>query len=284
MFRKTVVKWLNLVVSARIRLRSFRVPIWGGMEVPGVTDTWHVELFARLLNLREGAFVDVGMNLGQTLLRVRAIDQTRPYVGFEPNPKCVAYLERLVDENCFSNTTVVPSGLSDTSGLRKLYFPPDDSAHEAATVIKDLRRHSTGYPSRVISVCVFDEVAEEVETGTVAFVKIDVEGHELEALSGMKRMIARDRPLLLVEVLPRVGGTSPSDTIERSTRILRLLGELSYGIRRVVPDDSLGTSICLEAFTEFKGLPFKPSESYDYLLIPDESLDVVVDLFNRRAG
>lgn len=62
----------------------------------------------------------------------------------------------------------------------------------------------------------------------VSLIKIDVEGHELEAVQGMQRLLARDRPLLVVEgrspevasVLAKFGYTF-EDTPRSPNRVYR---------------------------------------------------------------
>ena len=49
-------------------------------------------------------------------------------------------------------------------------------------------------------------------------VKIDIEGMEIEAIEGAKRLIAQFRPLLYVE----------NDRVENSERMLRLIDDLGY--------------------------------------------------------
>lgn len=251
---------------------EYRIPVWGGMETPGVPAPWHVGFYRRVLANRPGAFVDGGMNLGQTLLSVRAVDPDRPFIGFEPNPKCVAYLERLVEVNAIQGATVVPMGLSDQTGLRKLYFPPEDSANPAATLIENLRPQSAGYASRVIAVGSFDDVAPDLDAGPIGFIKIDVEGHELEALRGMARTVSRDRPIALVEVLPRVGGTTPEETARRRKLLGELLDAWGYVARQVEPVSASSAEVTIEPFGGFKGLPWDPAVSYDYLFIPREQV------------
>jgi FkbM family methyltransferase len=70
-----------------------------------------VDLQKGLMTARKGTFVDVGMNLGQTLLAAKAIDPARHYIGFEPNPHCFAYCEQLTQLNQLPNVSLVPIGL-----------------------------------------------------------------------------------------------------------------------------------------------------------------------------
>jgi len=158
--------------------------------------------FERLLKLRSGTFVDVGVNLGQTLLKVKVLDRDRRYVGFETNPRCCQYVEELIKVNGFPGCTIVPAGLADRNGLLTLYLRPNVSLDPMATIISDFAE--AGAPARRQAAAVFrgDDVAESVEAGEVAIIKIDTEGAELEVLRGLAGTIARHRPFIICEVLP----------------------------------------------------------------------------------
>jgi hypothetical protein len=57
-----------------------------------LSEPWMVDALRRLLFLRPGAaFVDVGVNIGQTLLKLKSLAPDIVYVGFEPNPFCALY-------------------------------------------------------------------------------------------------------------------------------------------------------------------------------------------------
>ena len=76
----------------------------------GATDSRaYPDCLGRLFALLPGAsVVDVGANLGQTLLKVKRLDRRARYVGFEPNPWCVVYMEELVRVNRLEHCSIVP--------------------------------------------------------------------------------------------------------------------------------------------------------------------------------
>jgi FkbM family methyltransferase len=78
------------------------------------------DLLRQLLPTREGLFIDVGVNLGQTLVKVKDIDPERSYLGFEPNPSCVAFTERMIPALGLRNCRTVPAGLSSETGIVEL--------------------------------------------------------------------------------------------------------------------------------------------------------------------
>jgi hypothetical protein len=69
---------------------------------------------------------------------------------------------------------------------------------------------------------------EEAMPGPVAFMKIDVEGHELSLLRGGRTLLAKDRPILQVEVEARHAGDAVADLATL------LLDELGYRASELV--------------------------------------------------
>lgn len=67
-----------------------------------------------------------------------------------------------------------------------------------------------------------DENGKPVQVG---FIKIDVEGFELEVLKGATKLIKRDRPILYVE----------DDRVGKSVDLRRYIGELGYSIEQHYP-------------------------------------------------
>ena len=60
-----------------------------------------IEVNAPILNYTDmliiyKGFIDVGVNVGQTLLKLKSISSEINYLGFEPNPNCVNYLKNLI--------------------------------------------------------------------------------------------------------------------------------------------------------------------------------------------
>src|SRR2546423_15720410 len=89
---KRLLRPFILVLPVRAYGARFKVPILrgvGGSHRHG-SEPWMVDALARLFALagRPG-LIDVGVNIGQTPLKLRSIDRDRRYVGFETNPFCI---------------------------------------------------------------------------------------------------------------------------------------------------------------------------------------------------
>ena len=145
-----------------------------------VSEPWMVELLVRLLPVRAGTFCDCGVNIGQTLISVKAVDPTRRYIGFEPNPGCVAYVEKLIAINRLSDILIVPVGLAEASGLRKLQLYHGTTVDSKASLVDNFRPGQSIEAIKLVPVMQFDDMNELLSLADLGLVKIDVEGGEAE--------------------------------------------------------------------------------------------------------
>jgi hypothetical protein len=80
-------------------------------------ENWMGQLLKLLLKLNNHAFLDIGVNIGQTLCQVKSLDWERTYFGFEPNPSCNMFVEELIRLNKFKNIKIFPVGLYTTDSI-----------------------------------------------------------------------------------------------------------------------------------------------------------------------
>lgn len=135
--------------------------------------------------------IDVGANRGIWTEMLRR--HSRAVLAFEPNPKLFRELSRRLGPGA----TALPYALSDTSGAAELRVPRRRRGYsnQGAT----LAHHSLGScPYGAISVAT--RQLDEIDIGDVGLIKIDVEGHELAVLRGAAGLIARCRPILVIEM------------------------------------------------------------------------------------
>jgi len=150
-----------------------------------------LKYLSNVINSCDGAAVDIGANQG---LYSYKLSKMFPKVyAFEVNSDLTKSMIK------YSNKiTVINKGLSDINGSTTLYIP----------VVKDLLL--TGWASFSKNNCPFAEkfIEKKVEIlpldsfglEKVLFIKIDVEGHEIEVLRGAFLTIERERPQILIEV------------------------------------------------------------------------------------
>src|SRR5450631_4373896 len=175
---------INSVAAIRINKKKFIIPLLGdqGYDNLDLSEPWMTELLLVLRPHLKGGFVDVGVNLGQTLLKVQAVVEDLNYVGFEPNPTCVNYVQELIRLNAFKNTVLLPVAIGGKTEMLRLNFFTEDKSDSSATLIENFKNNAGN--ERFIFVPVFEcsQVLSFLPRRPQVVLKIDVEGAEMEVL------------------------------------------------------------------------------------------------------
>jgi FkbM family methyltransferase len=262
----------NYIRGIRVKGRSFRVPIINNMGMANlqVAENWFTRMLQKI-NLPPGsAFVDVGVNVGQTLLTFRSVSGN-PYFGFEPNPSCVYYLQKLISENRFENTSIIPVGLFSESKVASFF---QKNSSDAAGTVEDKLRPGYYEKNEVsyVPVFAFDQLSID-SLNNVSLVKIDVEGAELGVLKGMSNLMMTQRPVVICEVLDYHSEDSRVQMQAKATELAKLVHSWNYRMSRI----TAGTNnVRIEPISEIQ-LKQWDTESWsrnDYLLVPAERTDI----------
>ncbi len=210
------------------------------------------------------------------------------YIGLEPNPYAVSYLTELAEVNAVRNCLILPIGLADEVRLLPLYRSRGSNVDSAATTIADLRPWGS-FNAAYVSLFPLDLIYQWLpeRLGNVGFIKIDVEGAELDVIRGMRSVIRRCRPLILCEVLFTDPAASMEITALRNSALMDCLHDLGYAVfqliksedaRRVVRADCI-QSFPLDLYSELN------KELCDYLFIPEDyRREVMAALFPASSG
>jgi len=89
-----------------------------------------------------------------------------------------------------------------------------------------------------VKILIFGNTQSEIVNGFLpkikhSFLKIDVEGAELEVIEGLKNWINDHRPIMIAEVLPTYTADN-TFRIERQNRIAVLVSEMNFVILRKI--------------------------------------------------
>jgi FkbM family methyltransferase len=112
----------------------------------------------------------------------------------EPNPRLARLLVKSVAANC----TVRQAAAGPTAGTAVLHIPRQGA--RSLDGLASLMGSSAAKADMVeVPVVALDSYADR----DIGFVKIDVEGFELEVLAGARQLILRQKPVILIEVEER---------------------------------------------------------------------------------
>lgn len=175
-------------------------PITSRLYWMGV-DGYEGQTLRVFLKLLDGCrcFIDAGANVGFFALVAAVENPERKVHAFEPVPRIRERLERNAAANAVSNVRADARALGKESGSATLYVPREPSPL-SASLREDFQ---PGNEPVVVSVTTLDAYAAEQRLPKIDLLKVDTEGTEPDVLIGGDETICRDRPPILVEVLPK---------------------------------------------------------------------------------
>lgn len=266
-----LLRFINIVIPINYAGKRFKIPIRGGDGIPllrlSLHEPWLLKVFDRIEVETDGSFIDIGVNLGQTLLKVQRYYPELSYIGFEPNPHCCAYVDRLMELNGFERVRIIPCAISNSSGVSQFVnkgrLGTRGALINSASSVKEMFDRTT----TVVSIA-GDEISESVLVNPIKIIKIDVEGSELYVVKGLLQTIRAHKPYIIVEILPPsyahgVATSEYEEAVDRAIELLAILHDLGYSGARIRRDGEL---VGIEQTNvDQQGLDL----SYDYLFWGD---------------
>ncbi len=180
--------------------------------------------------------LDVGANLG--LYTYWIAKRAGAVHAFEPNPTLASYLHRAR----LRGVVVHGAAASNTAGAATLRVP--EGLGEAHLVEGGLAGEGADLSVRTMTI-------DSLALSGVSFVKVDVEGHEAQALEGAHDTLRRNRPVVFIELEER----HAAGTVERTAAYF--LDELGYGTGAFMRWGSF------HPISEFDGPEMQPIEHGD---------------------
>jgi len=151
----------------------------------------------RLEKRHGGASIDAGAFIGTHAVYFAKFCGLKPVFAFEANPGTFPLLLHNIRINRLEDTVnPINRALGASRGYGRV-IPADNTNQGHSSVTFDSEKRSESVHVRSLD----DEVDALLgKSRSIALIKIDVEGAELEVLHGAKRTIRAHRPLLCIEV------------------------------------------------------------------------------------
>jgi len=166
----------------------------GGATLTPEQEFWRKQDFSGQVVYDVGAF--------QGLLTMYFARQARCVVSYEPNSRNHARLMENLRLNRFGNVRVRKVGVGAETGLATMVASPlmPGGASVEGNTVKGLRNSRQALVSEQIPIVSLDEDIREAGLPAPDFVKIDIEGGELAALTGARRTLAAYKARLFLEM------------------------------------------------------------------------------------
>lgn len=264
--RIQIIKYFNFHFRKTINGITVSIPFINGMGISNyvIESDWLDSLIKRFTKNGNSTFVDVGVNLGQTMIRVKTLRPEMKYMGFEPNASCASYTQQLIKINSFRDCTIQNYGLS--SAIQNLILEKTLMDDLRGSVVSSLR---PGYFKDREHVFAIDYDSFYINLRT-SFIKIDVEGAEVEVIMGMKQSIIKYQPLIVCEVLDSHDPSVYDFTQSRANELSSIISSMNFSIIHLVTSRQKHKIISFEKINqiEIKQWTSNSLELNDYLFYP----------------
>lgn len=175
-----------------------------------------LQALARAVLSPDGVAVDVGANIGLSALGFAALLPQGRVLALEPGPGIVAALRQTVALNRLQDRiAVLPLAVGAQLGTAVF----QEGEHSAGSSLVEPATWDAGQATRVeVPVTTLDTVVREQGLARLDLLKVDVEGWETEVLDGAQDVLARFRPVVVLEfnawVLQCNRNANPRATLE----------------------------------------------------------------------
>jgi FkbM family methyltransferase len=150
---------------------------------------------------KDSIFFDIGANTGiYTFNAEKFIPQQHIY-AFEPIPELYFSLTKM-----FRKSNIYKLALSDSVGVHNFKIPTigkDEYKSRGKLNTEYVERGETKCRTIEVRTSTLDSFVSENKVPGIDFIKIDVEGHELQVIAGGKEALKRLRPVLQIEIEQR---------------------------------------------------------------------------------
>lgn len=160
------------------------------------------ERFLMSMDFKGKTIYDIGAYVGlYTMFFARAVGKSGKVLAFEPHPKSYQEILYNVKLNKFTNVTVKPYGLGKNQKVMNFTIDPIYPARSTFELDKAKQVSKKSLAKTVkVNVVSLDGLMGKDNLPKPDFIKIDVEGIEIDTLYGMEKTIDRYQPTIFLEI------------------------------------------------------------------------------------
>lgn len=176
------------------------------ISINGYFEREQLEILDTLIKKKQ-IFIDIGANIGNHTLYFR--NKFKKIYCFEPHPKIFKVLKLNTED--YKNIRVFPLGISNSKN--RLYFKPKKSNNISGTNFKKEIKNK----GRIVH---FKKLDKIINSKSISFVKIDVEGNEFDVLKSMNKNLLKNNMVIQLEFNPK--------EFSEENKIIKFLKEKGY--------------------------------------------------------
>jgi FkbM family methyltransferase len=188
----------------RLEILGNKVTVIGsGTFITGVPEgRYHdpvFDVFYRFVK-DDSVCIDVGANIGVTSIALALLARRGSVLAIEPDARNLEFLKHNVSANKLKNVTIV-NCLVGALGTKKVYLfnAIEPGCSTSISVERADTHYKHGLEEKHMPCVSLDTIIADHHLDRLDFIKLDIEGGELDALAGAKQTLARFQPTVLME-------------------------------------------------------------------------------------
>ena len=214
------------------------------------------EFYTSFLSKNTSIAIDGGSHKGFHTLPLTQC--CKHVVGIDANADMCAALQSQLHTAKISNCSIFHAALQDDENLSNVTFYVSEKflGRSSLTRLWNAIDSNVTYHPVTVPATTLDRLSDQLQLDSVDFIKLDLEGGEYRALLGARRILARHRPLLVMENsihAAKQGGFAETDPFDFLTR---------EGYILVAPDGSTVRRDRLFPFWYVFGIPSEKLSRY----------------------
>ena len=146
--------------------------------------------------ISDPVFLDIGANIGTHSIYFSNF--CKKVYAFEPDGEIKKKLDFNISINKINNIVTVEKALSNSNSFREFFSPIGSNKGTGSLNYNHAPKNNRKL--KKVETVIGDEYINQLRINKIDFIKLDVEGHEIDALSGLEKTINRFMPILLIEI------------------------------------------------------------------------------------
>ncbi len=140
--------------------------------------------------------IDIGANYGHYTITLSRLASKGHVYAFEPIPFTFSVLKKIVAHFKRTNVELINAAVSHTNEFVEMHLPLLDfgAPNTGVAYIDDTATKT--HKTQTVKTIPLDHFQFN---GSIDFIKIDIEGHEPQAFSGMEALLKKHQPVILIE-------------------------------------------------------------------------------------
>jgi FkbM family methyltransferase len=169
------------------------------IKINGIYEKDLYFVLQKFLEINKNAVcLDVGANIGNHTLTMG--QYAKKVYAFEPVPEIFEVLSKNINENKLNKKVKLCNfGLSNNDQILEIAIERSGNIGRSGIVNSGVQSRDSKYEIQQIQVKTGDETVQKYSINRVDFIKMDIEGHETEAILGLKETIQKFRPVMCIE-------------------------------------------------------------------------------------